>query len=193
MNDVKVIKDFISKDEILFFTKLINQYETNHIDKFFSWQEGKRLGMPFGNSKNDIIDNVISQENLKIFEKEEGLIRSLFKKIEKKIKETLFLNKDLYICSFWLAKQYPGGIVPEHSDLDEGRNNHFEYSTILYLNTLEFGGELSFVDSGYSYKPEEGDLVFFPTKTTGEHGVLEIPEERYSLAFWLTYDASQRL
>jgi hypothetical protein len=193
MDDVRIIKNFISSDEILFFKKLIDDYETNHIDKFFSWQDWLRISLAFGNPKNDIQGNVVAQENLALLANSEATVRTLFQRLEKGVKETLSLDKSLYVCSFWLSKQYPGGMIPAHNDTDHGVNLHLEYSCIVYLNTLQSGGELSFIDSGYSYKPEEGDLVFFPTKTTGYHGVSESPEVRYTLPIWLSYDELHKL
>jgi hypothetical protein len=193
MDDVRIIKNFISSDEILFFKKLIDDYETNHIDKFFSWQDWLRISLAFGNPKNDIQGNVVAQENLALLANNEATVRTLFQRLEEEVKETLSLDKNLYVCSFWLSKQYPGGMIPAHNDTDHGVNLHLEYSCIVYLNTLQSGGELSFIDSGYSYRPEEGDLVFFPTKTTGYHGVSESPEVRYTLPIWLSYDESHKL
>jgi hypothetical protein len=193
MDDVRIIKNFISSDEILFFKKLIDDYETKHIDKFFSWQDRLRIGLAFGNSKNDIQGDVVAQEDLKIFKEQENTVKKLFHKIETQIKQTLFLENPLYVCSFWLSKQYPGGMIPAHNDADHGANLHFEYSGIVYLNTLEQGGELSFIESGYSYRPEEGDFVFFPTQSSGYHGVSEAPEIRYSMPVWVTYDETQKI
>jgi hypothetical protein len=144
MDQVKVVKNFISKDEINSMIEYIDHLETKNLKEFGIYQEGKRLALQFG---NDLYHKTLSHLTLDlVFEK------------EKQIREY------------------------------GGKNLHFKYSAILYLNELESGGELSFLDFGYSYKPQAGDLVVFPTFGTGIHAVLEIPETRYSMPFWMTSD-----
>jgi predicted 2-oxoglutarate/Fe(II)-dependent dioxygenase YbiX len=63
---------------------------------------------------------------------------------------------------------------------------HIKYSGIVYLNTMTNGGELHFEASNYSYKPEAGDLVLFPSHEGGRHGVNRIDEVRYSFLMWMT-------
>ena len=187
---VKVASDFISEEDIAFYIDMINKYEKTNLKDFFPSQEGKRLTLLFGNYENDVKFDSRVQETLDLFSKKElDKLRSLFLRISGKIKVTYNLDNNLYICSFFLAKQYSGAEVELHTDIDDREGNqHFEHSVILYLNTLEVGGDLTFVSPAYSYKPKKGDLVFFLTSAGGPHYVKTITEDRYSLVFWTTKD-----
>jgi hypothetical protein len=187
---IKVVPDFISEEDVVFYIDMINRYEKSNLKDFFPSQEGKRLTLLFGNYENDVKFDPRVQETLALFSKEElDRLRSLFLRINEKIKITYNLDNNLYICSFFLAKQYSGAEVELHTDIDDREGNqHFEHSVILYLNTLEVGGDLTFVSPAYSYKPKKGDLVFFLTRAGGPHYVKTITEDRYSLVFWTTKD-----
>jgi hypothetical protein len=193
MNKVQVVDNFIDAEEALFYKKLIDTFEKNSPDLFTSWQNGKRIILPFGNVENDIKDNIIAQPDLKILGENEKTVRNLFLRLESQIRQSYNLQNQSYVCCFWLAKQYSGSNVPVHDDTDGGTNVHFEESSIVYLNTLESGGELNFPDLDYHHKPKIGDLVFFPTKTSGKHEVKEILEDRYSLVFWTSSDKNFKL
>ena len=186
---IKVVKAFIKEPEIGLLIDCINRFETDKGGYFSIWQDGKRIALPFGNAQNDIKSDIVARRNLDLFDQsEKELVLDLFSRILEEITKFYSLDQNIYICSFWLAKQYPGAIIPEHMDTDGGVNMHFEHSVILYLNTLGSGGDLTFPDLNISHKTEAGDLVFFTTKDTGKHLVERIPEERYSLVFWTTQD-----
>ena len=169
---IKVTKNFITEPEISSMIDHINRLEKDKKECFSIWQYGRRIALPFGNAQNDIKSNIVARRNLDLFDKSDReLISDLFSRILREISKAYALDLDIYICSFWLAKQYPGAIIPEHLDTDGGVNMHFEHSVVLYLNTLRSGGELNFPDLKFSYKAEAGDLVFFTTKDTGRHFV----------------------
>jgi 2OG-Fe(II) oxygenase superfamily len=185
MDQIKIVKNFIEKNEIRSMIEYIDHLEAKNLKEFGIYQEGKRLALQFG---DDLYHKTLSHLTLDLLFEKENEIKNYFYKVLSETKKLFSYPEDLYVCAFWFAKQYPGAKVPAHEDTDNGVNLHFRYSAILYLNELESGGELSFLDLGYSYKPQAGDLVIFPTFGTGIHAVLEIPETRYSMPFWMTDD-----
>jgi hypothetical protein len=187
MIPIKVVENFISKDDIQSMIEYIDYIEENKPGEFNVYQDGKRLALKFG---DDLFHKEISRRNLDLLSEtgKKEQVKKYFQGVVDATKESFGYNDDLYVCSFWLAKQYAGAEVPEHEDTDGLVNLHFRYSAVLYLNELTYGGELAFLAFGYSYKPKAGDLVIFPTYGTGMHAVLEIPETRYSLPFWMTND-----
>jgi hypothetical protein len=193
MEKIHVVNNFINPEESAFFIKLINNFEVDHADLFSFWQDGKRIALPFGNVKNELVTGVIAQPDLTVFGEDEEKLRSVLRRATDRISEDLGMDDDLYIASFWLAKQYPGSIIAIHSDLDDGMNSHFEHSGLIYLNTMTVDGQLVFPDLDYSYSPVSEDLVFFPCTNTGKHFVEKISEDRYSLVFWTTKDKSLSL
>jgi hypothetical protein len=194
MKNIKVIKAFLSNDEALLFKDMIDSFEIDYNDKFGIWQDGKRIALSFGNVEKDALSGVFSFPDLQILkDKEELVVRSLMSRVLDAVVKNEGIADDLYVTSLWLAKQYAGAFVPEHEDTDNGVNTHFEYSLILYLNNLNHGGELYFPVLNETVIPSAGDLVYFPSQSTGTHTVRSINEERYSVVFWLTKDKSQSL
>jgi hypothetical protein len=184
MNPIKIIKNFISENEIQSMVDYINQLEANSLNEFTLSQNEKRRTVKFG---NDLFHND-SRKDLDLLSEKRNQIKEYLNLVIEKTKNIFSYSDDLYVCSFWLAKQYPGASIPGHEDTDGLNNTHFRYSAILYLNELSSGGEISFLNFDYSYKPKAGDLVIFPTYGTGHHAVLEIPEKRYSIPIWMTND-----
>lgn len=190
MDKIKVFPSFISAADIETF-KTYNDYllETKP-DLFFIGNKGKRPVLQFGKDNA----HAMSLPNLDTTVPEiSPLIRSYFSRAVDTVKNAYLDDRDLYVCSFWLAKQLPGANVQMHDDTDEGTNTHFTYSAIIYLNTLEATGDLIFTDLDYSVKPIAGDLVVFPSQTTGNHEVKEIDDFRYTLPMWLTTDKEYAL
>jgi hypothetical protein len=185
MHQIKYVPNFIDKEKIDFFIDYINFLEESIPEKFGYYQSGKRIALQFG---EDLYNDVYTHLSLDLVKDKQQEIRDVFKKIVDRITTLYSEEDDLHVCSFWFAKQYPGAIIPEHDDTDDGSNSHFEYSVVLYLNTIKDGGILEFPQLKYSHNPTAGDLIIFPTKTTGEHLVSKIGEDRYSLVFWVTKD-----
>jgi hypothetical protein len=182
---IKVIKNFISSEETDVLIEYIDFLEETKLDSFTSYQAGKRLALQFG---IDASPYHSSHLDLDLFEDKKELVTSYFKKVVNITKKKFDLAQDIYVCSFWVAKQYNGATIDEHEDTDSGYNSHLEYSGIIYLNTMIDGGDLHFSELDYIYKPEAGDLVLFPSQGTGYHEVREIFETRYTLPIWMTKD-----
>lgn len=180
---IKVIKNFISESEIQKMVEYIDLLEGSVGDEFVKWQDGKRVALQFG---EDHYHEGTSHESLELLGDHEELFRDYFSRVVAATKNAFDVAEDLYMTSFWVAKQYPHSIVDSHEDTDNGHNTHFRYSGVLYLNTMTSGGALSFEKYDYSHSPDAGDLVLFPSQGTGNHEVKGIVQERYSLAFWLT-------
>jgi hypothetical protein len=184
---IKVIKNFIKEPEIGAIIDYIDYLEETELDKFVSYQAGKRIALEFGVDE-DPDHTLASFSDLSLLGDNRDNTISYFKGVVEAVKKTFNEEKKLYVCAFWFAKQYPGAIVDFHKDTGDGGdwyNGHFKYSAITYLNTMTTGGKLTFKDFGYDYTPEAGDLVMFPSYGL-VHGVEEIFETRYSLPMWIT-------
>jgi hypothetical protein len=184
---IKVIKNFIQEPEIGTMIDYVDYLEKTELDKFAQWQSGKRLALRFGVDEDpDHTDGSFS--NLGILGNNRNFIASYLDKTVAAVKKAFEVDESLYVCNFWFAKQYPGAIVGEHADtggVGGHYNNHFKYSAVLYLNSMNKSGELIFRDENYSYIPRGGDLVMFPSYGI-KHRVDEILETRYSLPMWIT-------
>jgi hypothetical protein len=190
MDQIKVINSFISEEDIEIFKSYNDYLLDSRPEIFFIGNNGKRPVLQFEKTRDDQhplldLDSTIPEVK--------DLVRSYFSKVIETVKSIYQDSRDLYVCGFWLAKQLPGANVQMHDDTDEGRNTHFAYSAVLYLNTLSNTGDLIFIDLGYSIKPSAGDLVVFPSQGTGNHEVKEIDQHRYTMPLWLTTDKSYAL
>lgn len=192
MESIRIIKNFITSDEQAVLVNYTDYLEQAVNEKFAIYQDGKRLALQFG---NDSAYPETSWLTLDLIREKEPMIRELFTRVIQATKSSFEVaaELDLYVCSFWFAKQYPGATVKKHDDSDEGHNKHFTYSAVLYLNSLEDSGDLEFLSYNYSHRPAAGDLVIFPSQGTGMHQVSKISETRYSLPFWITTDQKLEL
>lgn len=87
----------------------------------------------------------------------------------------------------------PGGLYGPHADSDhfvpaEGRWKKVidrDISLLIYLNQDFDGGELSFRQFNYRYRPRTGDLVFFPSHGHYAHQALPVRSGiRYVIVSW---------
>ena len=117
------------------------------------------------------------------------------KKIKEYLHECLKYENKFEICSSWLTKTGPGQSSNYHN-----HQNCF-FSGVLYLQTNENSGQLSFEDFNTSrwkcnrsefsiynspevrFKPKPGMILIFPAEV--HHAILpnESNEDRYSIAF----------
>jgi hypothetical protein len=179
MNQIKVIKDFVSLDDA---NKIIN-----YIDKIpglFDYESfDKRFTKMFG---NDSFHKDRSSYPITGLNEIYSIMFNATEKAKKVIAYKYNDDKDIFLSSLWFAKQIPGGFLGPHVDTDNV-NVHFIYSAVLYLNTLEDSGSLDFPNLGVSIKPEAGSLVIFPSSGDESlHEVKLIKENRYTVPLAFT-------
>lgn len=189
-NPVRVIPNFLSTVQCAAWIELIDELEQTVGEKFVTSPDARRIALQFG---RDYCDEHSSNPSLDLDDEWQQAARQIFSRVVEQTGSVFADMNELYVCAFWLAKQYPGGRVDFHDDTDNGANQQLDYSAVIYLNTQRSGGELKFPRYGYTYSPVAGDLVIFPSKDAGLHGVLTINEERYSLPIWLTRDPAFKL
>lgn len=190
MDRIKIIKNFISKDDAERIINYINSNEQSFSKdpnglwskKFFGLDALYRAGVKGNNSIIEGVDEV----------------KDLFVEISNKIKTLLAKeyedSDDIFLNSAWFVKHFPGATVVEHSDLNDGTDYQFVYSSVIYLNTIRDGGNLEFPSLNLSIDTELGDLVIFPSAGEGmSHRVSDIGEVRYTFPMWFTKDASLEL
>lgn len=190
IEQIKIIKNFVSKEEIDFYINYINKNLHLFIkDETFG---ESRYTLFFG--KDNAHGDKLNLNFDKVKDIEDRLRNDLFPRVEQKIKEIYKNKKDFMVSSFFMAKQSSGGQVPEHIDTDAGLNLHYKYGGAIYLNTMSECGKLEFPDLDYEYSPEAGDFVIFPSRPSQyKHKVAKICQDRYSLPIWVTEYAFWKL
>lgn len=95
-----------------------------------------------------------------------------------------------------------GGQYGPHADSDHflEHERHWrkvidrDVSILLYLNEDFTGGELSFRQFNYRYRPRAGDLVFFPSHGHYAHQALPVRSGvRYVIVSWAAFRGQQRV
>ena len=82
---------------------------------------------------------------------------------------------------------YPAGegFYKPHSD--HGPSNPRLFSSVLYLNDIEEGGETYFTHFDIAVKPRAGDMVVFPSNYTFLHEAKSpISDDKYVVVTWYT-------
>jgi Rps23 Pro-64 3,4-dihydroxylase Tpa1-like proline 4-hydroxylase len=187
---IKVVKNFMTEEEMKFWRDYNDEILETKKEYIAYYEEGRRPILQFGNDK---CWSHNSYPTLEIVKDQEDKIRSVFDRVTDATKKAFDDDEDLYMSSFWFAKQLPGSEVREHEDTDSGKNTQFKYSAVFYLNTLKMTGQLIFSDLHHSIKPDAGDLVIFKSQDTGRHLVEPIDEDRYTIAMWMTGDTEYAL
>lgn len=183
---IKTIKNVITPED----ANLIIEYMNRNIKSFSPTPGWKRFTKMFG------YDNTHQHMSKLVIEGLDdigGLVKAYTQKVID-ILENEYEDTGVLLTSLWFAKQINGGEIKGHTDIDDGLNDHFVYSAVLYLNTVQDGGELDFPMLGISIKPEFGDLIIFPSHGDNMfHEVKRIGEDRYTLPMWFTKDTDKEV
>lgn len=187
MAAIKILRNFFTPEECQFYIDYIDE----NLYKFHKSEQTKRFSLLFG---RDLVHKEKSELTLNLIADIEPKVQKLFRRVESSIADEFSDENRLYVCSFFLAKQINGAIVPRHYDTDDGLNPQFKYGGVIYLNTMIKDGQLNFPHINYCYNPIAGDFIVFPPgDPTYSHEVLKISEDRYSLPIWLTDDAAWKI
>jgi 2OG-Fe(II) oxygenase superfamily len=184
---IKVIPNFLNQEQM----DMLISYINNNLDKAYSTKEQTRWALMLG---RDNYQDASNTDLDRLGEIKDWVINQYWPMLINACKETFNDNQELYVASFWLAKQIKGGFIDLHSDNDGGRNMHFKWSAVVYLNTVESDGVLEFPNISYSYSPVAGDLVLFPSQgDESKHEVKVISSERYTTPVWITADPAYKM
>lgn len=194
---IRLLKGFLTQDQTRSMVEHIDALEARSAEKFRHDCDGTMVYMEFGKDverPKDVRDIEVlhhSQRTLHTLDDLDSQPRleivNHFNRVMAAMKSEFSEPNEVYVNEFRIAKYYPGGTIELHIDTDEGFSSHLDYSAIIYLNTMtDGGGQITFTDHGYTYSPEEGDLIIFTSTEGGYHKVTEVLQTRYSLALWCT-------
>lgn len=177
--EILILNNFATQEDC---NSVINFIDSN-IDIFNTGPKKLLFTLPFGKDKY----HEDSKTNLDSLEAIHKLVLKYFQLVIDQTKLMYKDESDLFVNSFWLAKQKAGGRIEMHGDNDAGKNKQFKYSCAIYLKTVTLDGNLFFPKLDYFYQPVAGDLVMWPSQDPiYDHVVGKISEDRYSMLFWLT-------
>lgn len=205
MDDVKIVNNFISKEDIETFTKYIDDNWENQ-DLF-----RHRVGLAF--NKGLALRAVFPDEKpASLFKELEEIVYRNSEKFLSLSKELFSDERDVYFYGVSITRLSEDIQIRIHKDV----HNYFTdllYSGVVYLNDDYDGGEITFLDNyepraedikfdhsksaniefalyddslgGFSYKPKAGDMVIFPADKL--HGGKRVTRgTRDAIVFWST-------
>lgn len=190
-----IIKGFFSKTECKKLIRLAKNQESTWLtlkDEERSLKEGRLIqrrdpnrvakGVDFS-SFSDVLIRMI---NASVTQKIEPIINA---QIE-------FFELPQLLC------YGPGGLYQSHADSEEFDATHNQWvkrfdrdiSLLIYINDKFTGGGLRFDNLQYTYQPEAGDLVFFPSGHRYLHQALPVEKGiKYAIVTWMAVQGSDRV
>lgn len=199
LEKIKIIKNFLSSEDASKIINYINNnihnavdYDTDGSTPNFVYLKDRfykrRMGL------DDEMSRYKPERSISNLNEIEGLVKDTVERIKIATKEVFKDDEDIYLNSLFLVKHLKNDFLRFHSDCGDGYQQHFVYSSIVYLNTVKDGGELEFPSFELTIKPVVGDLVVFLSH--GEdmlHEVKVTNEERYTMPMWFTKDKTREV
>jgi hypothetical protein len=164
-DNIKIFKNYLSKEECENIIKLINSTETSN----------NRSLKPDSSGKPTL--SLLYYDSLTYSEKYIPAIKDLVEKeygVKLKPRNSRFAQ--------WVHNDSP--TVPI-DDLGHKDSNHL--AGWVYLNEDYDGGELSFINQGVSFRPNAGDLILFPGNINYWYHVAPTNGSRYIMPVWFDF------
>lgn len=191
------------------FDNILNKELCEHIIHYFNKEDDPIVNGTTGSGYRPeikkatdllISNNILSDENNRFQHPE------IWRNIEAKLFETVQSYLQQYVCMLRDKKGYKffenamlcdegflihkynknEGYFKRHTDnkVDYNGKRERQIVYIIYLNTVDEGGETLFHD--YTVKPKQGKIIFFPSTWTYVHeGNMPLSDDKYIITGWL--------
>jgi hypothetical protein len=178
IDNLLVVKDFISQDEVAEFMVIINTTEEAE------WKlEYFRNLKPFCLEKfgRDDVENLVAEgkfeitqnwedKNLKISSHE--IARNVSQRLADLVAKT---GQEMVLADLQTFQRMQEGVeLKAHTD--QHTDPSIRYATIVYLNEDYLGGEIFFTNKDLELRPKPGSLLIFPGNDEFNHGVKHVQE-----------------
>jgi hypothetical protein len=149
-------------------------------DEFFKWNEAQ---VGYGQTMKDYRDCVdfkVRKADIEKFKIANSDLKNIYNEIDERLQECLrdYCSKFNISMGFQEAVNFvrygEGQHFATHSD--HGFSYICTVSSVMYLNDNYTGGGLYFPYLEYTYTPEEGDIVFFPSTFLYAHAALPVED-----------------
>jgi len=176
---------------------LVNRLEKvieENSDDWFKWSEAQVGDYQTMKHYRDCVDFKVRKQD---FEYKPKAFSSDLKNIYDDIDERLKVCLQHYCSIFNLKMEYQEAVnfvrygVGQHFAVhsDHGFSYVCTVSTVMYLNGNYEGGGLYFPYLNYTYQPEEGDIVLFPSNFLYSHAALPVTSGvKYSAVTMFDYN-----
>jgi hypothetical protein len=149
-------------------------------DHWFKWSEAQVGDYQTMKDYRDCVDFKVRKNDLESPKIANSDIKNIYNEIDERLQECL---KD-YCSKFNINMEYQEAV----NFVKYGKDQHFAahsdhgfsyvctVSSVMYLNDNYTGGGLHFPHLNYTYTPEEGDIVFFPSTFLYLHAALPVED-----------------
>lgn len=178
VEDILVIENFISQNEIDEFFDFINNSKEEDWSTFYLSNLKKFAMLKHG---RDDLENLVAEGKLEITENwadknllvsDRDVAKNFFDRLQKIV---LSADENLILTGCdTLQRMYSG--VKLHPHTDQDTDPSITYASILYLNDDYADGELFFDNINLTLKPRPGTLILFPGTEKFHHGVKPVGE-----------------
>jgi len=161
---------------------------------FFKWSDALVGDYMKKKDYRDCVDFKVRRDALKPGEPMADAIAAIHDQITERLNECLKhytnvfqINSLDYMEAINFVKYGPGQHFQVHPD--SGPTYSCNVSTVMYLNSDYEGGELWFPHFDYTYKPQYGDIVLFPSSFLYSHAALPVKSGiKYSAVTMFDYN-----
>jgi hypothetical protein len=188
------MKEVIIDKDIGHFKGFFNEELCNNLISFFQEMKKVNLSIIRDYKKDGIVDN---STNI-IFPKQEVVRNNTVLKLRFHDDYTRYCEKYIglqyikrhMIYDMKIQKTPPeGGFYRWHIEKDSHEHRDRFIAFMLYLNTVESGGETEFLHQRVKFKPSQGDFLMWPAGYTHLHrGDPPFSEDKYILTGWVEFE-----
>lgn len=177
MFNVKIIDDFISKDDA--------EYLVNAVKECDLWESG---GSEFWDNRVINYHRILEKDRDAAVIMLDANIRCSMK-----IKEEYGLDLPVYSDTLQVVRWFPGMHQPPHADdmtnTDIDGFSHRVFGSVIYLNDNYSGGHTFYPNFNFEVVPKTGSMAIHPGNPEHLHGVTEIKDSiRYTIASFWTFN-----
>lgn len=171
-NDIVVIEDFVTDEELALCMGYFLRFDNEYQDKDSSMNQVDTA---------DFFSVFVADSPFS----ESGSVMTIFMELQKRIEDTsqkLFNLSDVQYTQLNGFSRLRGvGVLPHADDLNPNIDNHVYYGCIVYWNDDYDGGELTYPELSLSHKPKAGSLLIHPGSIEYTHGVDKVTRgQRFS-------------
>lgn len=183
------------KNLIAEFNNFVSNEECEHfIDWFWKNEDIHQEGMVYNPNYPSTSVNLDKKIAIQAYPKREDPISDLITKIifsgYSEYSKNYPCPNDSLCASSYSIRIYKKGIgkFDLHSDQSSGQNVSRLFAMILYLNTVDEGGETEFPEIDYKCSPEQGKLLIFPCNYLFKHkGNIPISNDKYIITSFINF------
>jgi hypothetical protein len=175
-NDIVLVKDFFSKDELDQVFKIIDSTPN---EEWFIEYHANLKGFCMQKFGRDDVDNLVAEGKFEITQnwqdKNLNIARYPFQKdLFNRLNDLVqAVDNTIELSGFATIQRMQEGVeLKAHTDQDTDPS--IRYAAILYLNDDYVDGELFFPINGLELKPESGTMLIFPGNAEYNHGVKHV-------------------